>query len=599
MRRFLPISIWLPILLLALSAWSCANIGRPSGGDQDSKGAEVIGVLPYPGTLFFDYKEIVFHFDEFLKPDNYKDAVFISPVPAVDPLVVVKNKTLTVKFQGPLRENTTYVISLGTDIADFNEGNKMEKSYTYAFSTGAILDSLKFRGSVKDMWSGNPEADMKVMLFLDEAIEGDDIKGKRPEYLVATDKAGDFEFQFLAPGRYRIYGVMDENSDNRYSGATEKIALAQDPLVVLGAQDSVALVVSMVSFFQDIEGPEVKSAKWSNDYTIHVEFSEPIRSSLGADSLRLELLDTTGGNATALPLLRFPQGNRQNLYIDAILPRDKDYDLRIVNLMDSLGQRGDTTVRLSKLAQVKEEKGRWFAPVVNERRGHEFVIPAYFRLPNQLDSNHVQLLDSGGVYQEVEWTTAGMEIHCKPPKLLKPGIVYKVQLRKTFPRPDGSPIDTLVVLKVEFPNPDDFGTIAGKVLGDSTRPEATFNAIFRGNTGTGLVVHQRVPDKGTKGSSATVVNDRFEERFTAPGPFKFVYLYPGSYTMDLIDDEDGNGVLTPGSLSPYKLPEKVYHQATPLDIKAKWDTKDVEVYPIPQESKSKGVDGKKPGPKGK
>ena len=121
---------------MAISLWSCANIGRPSGGDKDSEGPEVIGVLPYPGTLFFNYKEIVFHFDEFLKPGSYKDEIFISPVPTVDPEVIVKNKTLTIKFLAPLRDNTTYVVSLGTGIIDFNEGNKMEKSYTYAFSTG-------------------------------------------------------------------------------------------------------------------------------------------------------------------------------------------------------------------------------------------------------------------------------------------------------------------------------------------------------------------------------------------------------------------------------------------------------------------------------
>lgn len=588
---------WIPVALMAVSIWSCASIGKPSGGDKDEKGPEVIGVLPYPGTLFFNYREIEFHFDEFLKPGNYKNEIFISPVPPVDPEIFVKNKVLTIKFLSPLRENTTYVVTLGTGIADFNEGNKMDASYTYAFSTGNILDSLRFKGQVNDMWTTGPEKDMKLMLFRADEIQDNEIQGKRPEYLVTTGKSGEFEFRFLAPGSYKIYGVLDANNDSRYSGAGEKIALAKDPLMVLSGEDSIAPTVSLISFFQDADPPKVKSAKWSNPYTIHVEFTEAIRTVYGGDSLQISMIDTTDGSTKPLTFKRFKGQDHTHLYLEAAFPKSQDYQLRFVNVMDSLGQHRDTTVRLYQQLVVKEEKGKWFDAPVNVRRGHELSLPAYFVTKGEFDSTQVQLLDSAGVLQSAAWYGAGMELYCKPPKLLTPGAPYKVRLMKAFPLPDGKSMDSTLSFTVTFPNPNDFGTISGKILPDSTRPAASFVAILRGPDGSGQLTHPKAADKQSKGKanpSASAGPDRFEERFAAPGPFQFVYLMPGKYTMDIIDDTDGNGVLTPGSLKPYRLPEKAYHQSAPIDIKAKWDLKDVDVYPVPQSGKggeTKGTTG--------
>jgi uncharacterized protein (DUF2141 family) len=574
---------------MAFLLWSCANIGRPSGGDKDTKGPEVIGVLPYPGTLFFNYREIVFHFDEFIKPGNYKKEIFISPVPAIDPVISVKNKTLTIKFLGPLRENTTYVITLGTGIADFNESNKMVKSYTYAFSTGAVLDSLKFSGRVNDMWSGAPEKEMKLLLFHAEDIEDNNIIGRRPEYLVTTGKEGEFDFRFLAPGHYAVYGVVDANNDNKFSGPNEKIALAKDPLVILTGGDTTDIKVVMTSFMLDEKGPTVKNAKWSNDYTIHVEFSESIRSRFGNDSLRVELIDSAAKTSQYLDVFRFKGKDKSHLYLNATLPRNHAYSLKFNNLMDSLGHKGDTLIGLDPMAAVKEERNRWYDTPENLRRGHEFVVSTYFALPERLDSTEVVLLDSAGTMQSLQWRTDGMQLYGKPSLLLDPSQTYRIQLKKEMPLPTGKSIDTLVNIPVRFPNPNDFGTVTGKVLPDSSRPDARFVIILRGPQGSGLLIQPKA-EKELKGKSAASTSgapDRFEARFSAPGSFRFVYLMEGKYTIDVIEDADGNGVATPGSLSPYRLPEKVFHQSAPIEIKAKWDVEDLEIYPIPAVGKSK------------
>ena len=283
--------------------------------------------------------------------------------------------------------------------------------------------------------------------------------------------------------------------------------------------------------------------------------------------------------------------DQKHLYLDATVPRDKDYNLRITHLMDTLGQRRDTTVRLPQLAQVKEERGRWVEAPINLRKGHEFLLNTFFKAPAVLDSSKIQLLDSSGVLQDVEWIAQGMQIVGKPPKLLQPGVEYKLKIKKKMDLPDGKSIDTLLTFKLLFPNPSDFGTITGKVLPDSTKPETMFSVIFKGASGTGMLVKPIANEKEAgKGKNPTAAGpDCFEARFQAPGPFRYVYLQPGKYSLDIIVDTDGNGVLTPGRLNPYTLPEKVYHQAIPMEIKAKWDVEDVEVYPIPAAGKGKAA----------
>lgn len=596
MTRPSSIHLLFTLITLQVISSSCANIGRPSGGEKDTKGPEMIGAIPFPGTLNFSSDQVVFYFDEFLKAGSYRNEIFISPVPPVDPEITVKNKTLKIKFLSPLREKTTYVITLGTGIADFNEGNKMEKSYTYAFSTGDVLDSLRFSGQVTDMWTGTGDKDFKVMLYRDQEIQENDFNNKRPEYVAVTDNEGKFDFQFLAAGSYRILAVKDANNDFKYSGPSEKIGIAESSLVELKAEDSLPLHVSLVTFLQDLEGPKVKSARWANDYTIHVEFSEPIRPYYGQDSLYIELTDSAGGEAAAVEMSRFKYRDKKHLYLHAPKPRTQNYKLHFRHLMDSLGQGADTAVMVNAQSQVREEKGKWVDAPINLPTHHDFVVPTLFLWPDSVDSSMVQLRDTSGNTHALKLQPIGFELFVKPEKILDPQEVYLLEFRKNILLPDGKYLDTLLQVKVRFPDPKEFGTISGKILPDSTRPDAKLVALFRGPSGTAYLMPPDAPGKspgGKGGNSEATAAEGYEQRFTAPATFKFLYLHPGKYTLDIIDDADGNGVLTPGSLSPYRLPEKTYHLPEKFDIRAKWDFENVEIYPIPSKAKGKATEGEK------
>ncbi|MEM7039605.1 MAG: Ig-like domain-containing protein, partial [Bacteroidota bacterium] len=325
MRRFKSISPSLiAIFGLAALLYSCANIVKPSGGDKDSDGPVIIGAIPSPGMTNFYSDEIVFYFDEFLKPGNYKDEIFISPVQETNAEVTVKNKRLRIRFKEPFLDSTTYVVTLNTGIKDFNEGNKMEEAFTYAFSTGDRLDSMEIKGKITNPWTGAGESGMVVMLFPAETIIENDIWERRPMYAIESDETGEFKFQYLAEDTYKIYAVRDQDRNYMYNSPQEAVAIPDFPRVDLGDTNQRKKEIELFAFREDNEPPGVKSLRWINDFTIQVEFTEGIRDTFDDTHLQMVLSDTMRKDPRRIQHFRFSDKRKKYLWIDALESR-KDF----------------------------------------------------------------------------------------------------------------------------------------------------------------------------------------------------------------------------------------------------------------------------------
>ena len=61
--------------------------------------------------------------------------------------------------------------------------------------------------------------------------------------------------------------------------------------------------------------------------------------------------------------------------------------------------------------------------------------------------------------------------------------------------------------------------------------------------------------------------------------FDFKNVPGGKYTITMINDEDGNQYWSPGSLFPYKLPEKIWYDPKPVEVKANWEVEDYVILP--------------------
>lgn len=571
--------------LLLLNA--CANIAAPSGGEKDTKGPQLVSTVPDQGTLNFRGNDILFEFDEFLKPGSYRKEVFISPVLAIPPEVTVKNKKLRIHFQDNLRPNTTYVITLSTEIKDFNEGNKMEKSFTYAFSTGDQLDSLSINGTIVNAFSGKGQKEMTVLLYREDEILENDIFDVRPIYATQTDESGNYKFEYLREDRYKIYAVGDKDQSFSYNQPGEMLALAESPLINLSDTIFQTKPLPMLAFLPEENGPEIKSAKWINEHTIHVEFSEPIKTSNGSDTLSISIGDTLGGNSGRVYTARYRYKDTKHVYLHSSRPRDQYSDLRFNSLLDTLGNRNDTTVRLQPQLVDKVEQDNLFEEPLLQPEEKQVMLLSYFLLPDEIDKQHVQLRDTLGRRFSIEVESQGYALVLRYPEIPGFEMPYQLTIDSAFVRQDGTPIDTNIVFDLTFPNVEEYGSINGKITPDSTPVGAQWVVFVQGKPAQYLKVKSPTVSAEPKAKSG---KGKGAKKGLGGGPnvlyrledasaYSFEFLPAGKYSLRYLVDEDLNGYFTPGSLNPYRLPEKIVSDPVPMEIRANWEVENFDLFP--------------------
>src|SRR5829696_831706 len=91
--------------------FSCATQVPPSGGDRDTIPPAVVKQVPDSFSTNFNSKNISITFDEYIQVVNLNEQLVISPPLSTMPEIKVKNKTLLVHFDDPLKENKTYTFN--------------------------------------------------------------------------------------------------------------------------------------------------------------------------------------------------------------------------------------------------------------------------------------------------------------------------------------------------------------------------------------------------------------------------------------------------------------------------------------------------------
>lgn len=214
--------IWSVLFVLLLG--SCANIQGISGGPDDLAPPQRVaeGSSPNLQTEFKD-REITFVFNEWFRLDNPNSHIQIAPSTEYPLSFKLRGKSLVVGFDEKeiLKPNTTYILQLGASIKDITKGN-VAQNIQYVFSTGLFIDSLSIKGSVMDGFTGDPQKQTLVCLYL----EPDDslFRTRKPYYYGYTDAGGQFELKHLSPGNYSLYALGDKNYNFYFDQPSEPIA---------------------------------------------------------------------------------------------------------------------------------------------------------------------------------------------------------------------------------------------------------------------------------------------------------------------------------------------------------------------------------------
>ena len=230
-----PIPKYIALLLVIIGFYACASTGTPDGGPYDEEPPKFVRATPVPNSTNNTSKKVTIEFDEFIKLENASEKVIISPPQNESPEVATSGKKVVVSFMDTLKSNTTYTIDFGDAIVDNNEGNPMGQ-FTYAFSTGNVIDTMEVSGTVLN--AENLEPIKGIQVGLHKNLNDTAFTTIPFDRISRTDSRGKFTIRGVAPGKYRIYALMDGNQNYLFDSKTESVAWT-DSLIVPNMEGAV------------------------------------------------------------------------------------------------------------------------------------------------------------------------------------------------------------------------------------------------------------------------------------------------------------------------------------------------------------------------
>lgn len=575
MKRFLPIFLIVGFML-SLLFQQCAVIVPPSGGPMDTIPPVMVKSVPLPNSTNYKKEKLIFTFDEYIKLDKLHEKLVLSPPQGRLPQTKIKGKSLEVRFSEPLADSTTYVLYFSDAIQDNNEGNPIS-SFEFAFSTGSYIDSLWYTGRLINAYTLEPELGVLVMLY--EGFSDSIPILQRPRYVTKTDKEGLFQLKNLKLKDYKIFALMDGNSNYLFDQITESIAFSPDPIdsqSLLSPTDTVRLDngLQILRLFKE------KSRQLSlTDYTR----TQRRKIRLGFSQKQ--------NNAVSITPINFEVDNNQSWYIQGSNTEGDSIDFWILppkmSLQDSLRMR-ISYMRTDSLMNLKEQvdtlmfiykepkrptKGRRSFPSEDtpqeEKKGYQRIktsasgnLSILPHQPFELIFNMPQLVVDTSLMVLTNLTDS-INIPLPVPERdsINPS-VYSLKrnwehetsymltiLPEAFVNLDSIANDTLMV-KFKGVNPESFGVINLTLTG------VTHNVVAELVTSDGKTFHQEIIE--------------------ADGLVTFRYIKPGQYFIRLIEDINGNGEWDTGSYLDNRQPEPVHIYKDPngersIQVRANWD----------------------------
>ncbi|SFQ29013.1 Ig-like domain-containing domain [Hymenobacter arizonensis] len=262
------------LALLALIALleSCAAVAPPLGGPRDRTPPRRIASSPDSAARNVKQQFVRLIFSEPVVTKELTKNLIITPqLPADNPYKLREDRnSITLLFDKPLDPNTTYSFNFREAVVDITEGLPAKNAYLN-FSTGAVLDSGRVSGTVTDLLTAKPAAEVSVGLYREADTAG--VRRGRPYYTVLTDKEGKFSLSYLKAGAYKLYAVADKNNNGRYDDG-EKIAYLPAPIVIAGdSSKPVSLVLT-----QPDRRPPLLTTRTPSPTQLRLAFNEGLRS---------------------------------------------------------------------------------------------------------------------------------------------------------------------------------------------------------------------------------------------------------------------------------------------------------------------------------
>ena len=542
----------------------CAGQFPPNYGPPDTTPPDVTETYPLSRSLHFNERKISMKFSEYVDRRSVEQAVFFSPSVGRKKFDW-GGKDVEIEFSDTLRPNTTYIMTLGTDVTDLHS-IRMAKAFTLPFSTGNRIDSASIAGKVFDP---SPEG---VMIYAyDLQYKHPDTLNpavNKPDYLTQTGKDGSFLLPYLRTGNYRVIAVKDEYRNIQYDRQLDgygllpwDVALTPDSNRVTGAQYRITR--------EDTTAPFVSSVRSLDRNRISMRFSEVIDTStlrleyirvfdtLSQASLELKDISIVGDSAVSAEIVTSDQ------------EKGKGYRLNLVNLHDLKGNSiaitnegavfsGDDevdTVKPSVRVDNITEGSRIVEP------NDSIVVSFEKPLRKMTFEKSLVLADTSKTKITGSFVWWGSSKAAFIP--LKPfgfGMSYTLKVA----------LDSLRDFSTENHFKDSTFTFHFQTEDQKTLSSLKGEVIYELESGMGRIIVQLLP------ISADILKVR-QRVLEKPGPFSFENIPEGRYSFFVFRDSDGNGVYSYGRPYPFQPAERFSPYTDTLKLRARWPLEGVVI----------------------
>ena len=586
------------LLMLMIVVYSCASMGNPDGGPYDEEPPKFVRSTPKPFAINSKEKKVTIEFDEFIKLEKAAEKVVVSPPQLEQPEIKASGRKVVVGLVDSLRPNTTYTIDFADAIVDNNEGNPLG-NYAFTFSTGTTIDTMEVSGTVLSASDLEPVKNIQVGLHSDLS---DSAFMKKPfDRVSRTDSRGHFSIRGIAPGKYRIYALMDGNQNYLFDSKTEMIAFS-DSIIIPAMEDA----MRQDTIWKDsLTIDTIKSVGYTrflpDDIILRAFKEENDRQYLTRSERDKEnhFVLTFSARADTLPTLKGLNFDERDAFIientdrnDSICYWIKDsliyqmdtlgiqMDYLATDTLDRLVPQTDTLFLANKLTRAerekleakaaeekekerkkKEKKGEKIEPEPTKFLTLNVDAPSAFDLDRNVYLSFdepVASIDTAAIHMEIKKDSLWKEI---PFLFVSDSVLprkYEILAEWEPEKEYQLSIDSMAfkgvyglhtnkvkqTMKVKKLN--EYGTILLNITGaDST-------AVVELLDGSGKVLRQ--------------------QRITPQNTADFYYLNPGTkFYIRLFNDRNGNGVWDTGKYSEHLQPEEVYYFPKVWEMKANFD----------------------------
>lgn len=532
--------------LLPLLAVACANPRPPPGGPPDATPPRVVHTTPAADSVGVGSDtRIRIGFSESMNRRSVTRAIFISPRFSTDPEFRWRGRELEIRPREGLREDRTYVVSVGAGSSD-ESSNRMEATYSFAFSTGDRLSRGEIHGSVEQKTGKRGQV---YVWAYDLRGTGDPDPAKDPPaYVTQPGDDGTYRFVRLGAGRYRVFAFQDGDRDQDYNPG-EPIAVPPGD-VPLGSDDGRVRLSLLKMAVRDSVPPRFVSARTPDRRRLSLRFDEPVnlssppRISGGAGFLDVQAVYTDATDSSRVWLVTGPQ------------TAGTEYSVALGGISDRFGNQ----IAPGEAAAVRGEgqpDRRPPVPVrVNPEVGARHVSQD---VALRVDFNEAMSDDSNPDVWAVSDSTDAPEgriswplpnrLAFRPLQAWAPGKTYVLRARSDrLSDVSGNPAEGEILFRFSVASPEDQGALSGSVVPSDTP-----------------IVVQARPASAPKVTHAITI---------APGDSSYFFeaLPPGPYRVLAFGDVDGTRSWTPGVIRPFVAAEPLSALDDTINVVSRWET---------------------------